>query len=178
MYESARVNQINQVSPYGSTTFTGEIGAPDRTQTLTLPADVQAALDAQQGTARQLGEFAEQFTPRVAEGLADPFNTADFGPAPTANPEERQRIESALFDRLNPQFDRDEDRLLNRLANRGIGQGSEAFGQATADFNRSKNDARLAATQFAALIWGSIPRPLWERSCSSSSESCPLGNER
>jgi hypothetical protein len=40
--ESAKVNQINQVSPYGSTTYSGEIGSPDRTQTTTLSPSQQA----------------------------------------------------------------------------------------------------------------------------------------
>lgn len=147
--ESARVNQINQVTPYGNVTFSGEVGSPERTQTLTLPASVQAILNQQRGIAGDLTGFAQQFIPRVAQGLSTPFNTADFGEAPVASPEERQRIERNLFERQEPLFERDEDRLRDRLANQGIAQGSEAFSGEFDDFNRFRNDARLASINAA-----------------------------
>lgn len=139
--ESALVNQIGQVTPFGNVSFSGEIGTPERTQTLTLPPEVQAALEGQQRIAGGLTGFAEQFVPRVAESLGTPFSTESLGPAPTAD---RQRIEDALLGRLEPLIARDEDRLRNRLANQGIAQGSEAFGSALDDFGRGRTDARLA----------------------------------
>ena len=143
--ESARVNQLNQISPYANVTYTGEIGEPSRTQTLTLPSTVQETLDIQNRIAGGLSGFAEDFIPSATSGLsAGPFRTSDYGPAPVASDAERARIERALFDRLNPQFDRDEGRLRNRLAVQGIPLGSEAFGQEIDEFNRSKTDARLA----------------------------------
>lgn len=147
--ESALVNQTNQRTPFGDVTFTGEIGTPERTQTLTLPAEAQRVLDAQTRIAGGLTGFAEDFVPRIAEGLSTPFSTEGLGPAPVADPAERQRIEANLFARLNPQFDRDEDRLRSQLANQGIGLGSEAFTNAFDDFNRAKTDARLAAANAA-----------------------------
>lgn len=146
VHESARVNQINTRGPFGDVTFSGEVGAPDRTQTLTLPAEVQKILDTQTGISGDLTNFASDFAPRVADSLSTPFNTSDVSQAPTFDPDERQRIEQSLFDRINPQFDRDEDRLRSQLANQGIGQGSEAFSSAFDDFNRGKTDARLAVT--------------------------------
>lgn len=59
--------------------------------------------------------------------------------------EDRQRVEDALFERLNPQLDRDRDRLESRLASQGIRMGSEAYKSAMGDLNRSTNDARLTA---------------------------------
>ncbi len=143
--ESARINQINQVTPQGSTTFTGQIGTPGRTQTLTLPPAAQAALDSQQNITKGLSAFAEGFVPRAAEGLSDQFNTANLDiQAPTADNAERQRIEDALFGRLEPLIARDQDRLNTKLANQGIGLGSEAFSNAQDDFGRQRTDARLA----------------------------------
>lgn len=147
--ESALVNQINQTTPFGSTRFTGTVGAPDRTQIITLDPQSQALLNQQRGIAGNLTDFASRFAPRVANSLASPFNTANLGQAPVADPAERQRIEANLFARQEPLFDRDEDRLRNRLANQGIAQGSEAFGSEFDDFNRFKADARLAATNAA-----------------------------
>ena len=143
VYESARVNQINSVNPQGSVTYSGEIGSPDRTQTTSLNPEAQRIFDAQQGVAGDLTNFANQYVPRVADSLSQPFNTADLGAAPTANPAERQRIEQGLMDRMDPYFERDEAAMQSRLANQGIGLGSEAYSAASDDFNRAKNDARL-----------------------------------
>jgi len=142
--ESAKVNQINQVGPYGNVTYTGDIGSPDRTQTTTLNPTAQAVLDGQQNVSRSLTDFAQEYVPRVAEGLETPFNTADVGQAPVANDAERQRIEDGLMDRLNPRFEKDEAALQTRLANQGIGVGSEAYSDAYDDFNQAKTDARLS----------------------------------
>jgi len=59
--------------------------------------------------------------------------------------EDRQRVEDALFERLNPQLDRDRDRLESRLASQGIRMGSEAYNSAMDDLGRNTNDARLTA---------------------------------
>lgn len=143
--ESAKVNQFNQVTPYGSVTYTGAIGSPDRTQTVSLPPELQKALEGQQRITGGLTQFAEQYVPRVAESLSTPFNTANIGVArPEASPEERQRIEDALFARLEPRFAQDEERLLTRLANQGIDIGSEAHAEGMDDLTRARNDARLA----------------------------------
>lgn len=143
--ESAKVNQINQVTPYGNVTFTGGIGEPDRTQTLTLDPQSQQILEQQRNVSGGLTDFAQQFVPRVAQGLETPFSTQSIAPRPEYNEETRSRVEQALFDRLNPQFDRDQERLETRLANQGIGLGSDAYSGAFEDFDRAKTDARLAA---------------------------------
>lgn len=58
---------------------------------------------------------------------------------------DRQRVEGALMDRMSRYIDNDREDLATRLANQGIGLGSEAFSDAQADFGRNVNDARLAA---------------------------------
>ena len=45
VYDSANVNQINEVGPYGSRTYTGEVGSPDRTVTTALSPDEQKKYD-------------------------------------------------------------------------------------------------------------------------------------
>ncbi len=57
----------------------------------------------------------------------------------------RQRIEGNLFDRLNPQLDRQQNMMENKLANQGIQLGSEAWRNAQDDQGRTANDLRLAA---------------------------------
>ena len=42
--DAAQLGQPNQVTPWGTTTYSGEIGSPDRTQTVTLNPEDQARL--------------------------------------------------------------------------------------------------------------------------------------
>lgn len=55
-----------------------------------------------------------------------------------------QRVEDALFSRLNPQIDRQRQLMETDLANRGIRPGSTAYSQAMGDFNRDLNDQRTS----------------------------------
>lgn len=57
----------------------------------------------------------------------------------------QNKVQEAILSRLEPQFQRDEDSMRTRLANQGIGMGSEAYNKDIDTFNRSKTDARLQA---------------------------------
>lgn len=59
--------------------------------------------------------------------------------------QDRQRVEDAIFSRLNPQIDRDREALQTRLANQGITQGSEAYNSGIDELNRQVNDQRMQA---------------------------------
>lgn len=55
---------------------------------------------------------------------------------------DRKRVEDALYARLNPQFQLDEDALRTRLSNQGLTQGTDAWNREMDVLNRSRNDAR------------------------------------
>lgn len=59
--------------------------------------------------------------------------------------EDRQRVESALMERMNPSLQQDRQALEARLASQGIGIGSQAYQAAMGDFSQQSNDARLGA---------------------------------
>lgn len=59
---------------------------------------------------------------------------------------DRTAVEQALFNRLNPQLDRDRAALENNLTNQGFQRGTQAFNDAMDQSNRQSNDARLAIT--------------------------------
>jgi len=67
-----------------------------------------------------------------------------YGPAGNFG-EDRQRIEAALMERMNPYIERDRNAMESRLANQGIGVGARAYSAAQGDFSRGVNDARLGA---------------------------------
>lgn len=75
---------------------------------------------------------------------------------PTADAATRKKVEDALFakatSRLDPRFAADEASMRSTLMNRGIVEGSEAWNNELANFNRSKNDATSNA------LWDSISK--------------------
>jgi hypothetical protein len=148
--ESALVNQINEVTPYGSLTYTGEIGGPDRTRTTSLTPEGQAQLDQRNQLATMLGGYALD---RAGQIDNDPFSLAGQPPLPTDFSADAQAVEQASFDRamglMNPQFDREEDRMKQELANRGIPIGQEAYTDVYDQFSTRKDNARLAAAMDA-----------------------------
>lgn len=58
---------------------------------------------------------------------------------------DRQRVENALMERMNPSLQQDRQALESRLASQGIGIGSQAYQAAMGDFSQQSNDARLGA---------------------------------
>ncbi|WP_339073046.1 tail fiber domain-containing protein [Sinorhizobium meliloti] len=58
---------------------------------------------------------------------------------------DRQRVEDALMQCMNPQLDRDRAALETRLTNQGLQPGSEAYNRAIDEANRSASDARFGA---------------------------------
>lgn len=66
-YDTAALNQIGTVGPWGETRFEGAIGSPDRRQVTVLNPQAQAAFDAQQQIARTLSEYGQTLSGRVAQ---------------------------------------------------------------------------------------------------------------
>lgn len=126
--ESALVNQINQVTPYGSTTYSGEIGSPNRTQTTTLSPEQQQQFDSQNQLAAILGNKAvgtagQLFNePYSMEGA--PEVGTDYSAARTAA---EDKVYGALTRNTERDFGRSDETLRSRLAAQGINQGSEAY---------------------------------------------------
>jgi len=146
--ESALMNQITQVTPWGSLSYTGELGSPDRTVTQTLAPAQQQMLEQNNQAGLQYGEIANNQLGAVAERFSSPVEFA--GAPPTADPEAWQRSYDAIINRNQPQASRQREMLETRLANQGIDIGSAAYGSAMDDYNRGQNDFSLAA-QNAAL---------------------------
>lgn len=145
--ESAIVNQVNQVTPFGNMTWSGDIGSPNRTVTQTLAPDQQAQLDLTNQAGIKYGQTANTQLDAVRGKLSQPVDFSALGTAPTVNDEYRSDVENALFSRINPQLDRDRDALITRLANQGITDtGSQAYMSAIDELNRKENDLRLGIT--------------------------------
>lgn len=69
---AAQYNQINQNNPYGSMSYTGNLGSADRTQNVTLNPQLQSLLDTQTGNANTLAGMGKNLLD--ATGNIAPFN--------------------------------------------------------------------------------------------------------
>ena len=144
----ANINMVNQYTPYGTLEYaqrgTSPDGTPQYSATQTLSPEQQTMLDLSNQAGIKYGQTANTQLDTLAGTLSAPLSFESLGAVPRANEQTRQATADALYGRLNPQFDRDFAALETRLANQGIGYGSEAYGAAMDDFNRARNDARLA----------------------------------
>jgi hypothetical protein len=153
------LGNVNQVGPYGSTsynqtdtyTMTGPDGQtyqiPRYTQTTTLSPEQQGLYNQQ----TQIGSKSNNLALNQLDTLGSVLGTratADGLPEVTNDfSADRSRVEQAMFDRINPQLERDRAGLENNLTNQGFQRGTEAFKEAMGEYGRNVNDSRLAITE-------------------------------
>ncbi|HAC57209.1 MAG TPA: hypothetical protein DCF73_02495 [Rhodobiaceae bacterium] len=149
----SELNMVNQYTPYGSLEYsqrgTGTDGTPLYSATTTLSPEQQQILNLQNQAGIQYGETANQQLSQVRDRLAQPLDYSSLGEAPRADQAAWDTAYNALLKRNQPQADQRLAALETRLANQGIGYGSEAWQRAMDDYNRGQNDFGIAA-QLAA----------------------------
>lgn len=180
--ESALVNQINQVSPFGTETYTGAIGSPGRTRTTALTPEGQQQLDLQNqiGTGL-LGLGSNPLLSQVEGAVGTPLNFEGLQGISGAGDLEGQGagLEQATFQRgqnlLQPDMDRQRDQLTTQLANQGIPEGSEAYNEAVGRMERGQQSqlenlalssvgaGRAEQTRLAGLEQGIRQQQIQER---------------
>lgn len=123
---------------------------------LTLPPEVQAALESQQRLGRQRSEFGEQMMGNAQEDIGRNQYWDELQPY---SYDTRQRAEDAIYQRaasrLDPRFQQEQDQLQTRLANMGLSSPTNAANQGAWDtFNRGKTDAYQTAMNEAIMGGG------------------------
>jgi hypothetical protein len=140
-------NRVNQVTPYGNLNYaetgTDSRGNPIWTATQTLSPAQQQLLDYQNQTSMGLGRLAGQGLGYVENMLNTPFDTSAL---PTTGFNPSQSYQDAYMQRLQPQIQQGQEQLQQRLANQGIGIGSEAYDRAMMQQQQRENDLLLGAT--------------------------------
>lgn len=140
-------NRANQWTPYG--TLTWKRGATDYdpwTQTVQLNETGQKLLDLNNQAQLGMGGLLQGATQRTQDAFNKPF---DFNSV--------QDVQNKAYDayksRLDPQWAQYGQSMDAKLANQGIGVGTEAYNNAMRSFNQGRNDAyqqaNLAAIQTA-----------------------------
>jgi hypothetical protein len=149
--EAARVataaNRINQVTPYGSLTYsqsgTDAYGNPTYTATQAFTPEQQRLLETQNRISSNLGDVATKGVSYVENMLNTPFNTAAL---PTTGFNPSQSYQDAYMQRLQPQITQNREALQQQLANKGIDIGSVAYDRAMQTQAQRENDLLAAAT--------------------------------
>jgi len=151
--ESAKVSQINEITPFGTSRYVGDIGDPSRTRITELPEDQQALVDLQRRLGLTLGgpamsralEIGEQPSFNL-EGLRELPGTEDLEGA-------AQPVEDATFGRImgmvRPQLDRARHDMTNDLTVRGLPVGGEAWNRSLEEFGEREDETSLKAAQEA-----------------------------
>jgi len=143
---NAQLGNVNQITPDGSLTYS-ESGSrsftdpnsgatyeiPQYTATQTLSGAQQAIKDQDDAASLNLSGLANQQSGFLKDYMAQPVDLSN------------EAVESRLYElgskRLDPRFDRQREQLETRLANQGIGLGTEAYDRAMEGFGQNENDA-------------------------------------
>ena len=143
--QSARLNNPNIVTPYGTQTTT--YGSQDYssdipTVTQTLSPEEQQIFDLNQQARTGLGEVSNQGLGAVRDVLGTQFDPSGL-PAEQINA--GQTAQDAIMSRLEPQIAQDREMQASTLANQGIPLGSEAYENAMRVQGQQENDLRTQA---------------------------------
>lgn len=154
----ANINMVNQVTPYGSLSYTqrgtASDGTPQYTATTTLSPAQQQMLDYENQTGIKTAGLASEYADRIRDATSPAFSLDRFGAAPAYDENARVAARERLVARQAPQFERDREALETRLLNQGVTLGSEAYSRGVDEFNRARNDFYLAADQQAGAEAG------------------------
>lgn len=148
---ATKANRINQYTPYGNLEYTykpeydssGKETGGGWSQTLNLTPQAQSALDQQLALNRKYGEVANIGFGKARQIFENPQLDTSMLPDRAINV--GQTAQEAILSRLQPNLDRQEEALRNRLANQGITLGSEAYNREINLQDQGANDLRMQA---------------------------------
>lgn len=151
---SARLNAVNQTTPYGSVNYdtigTENIGGnavPQYRQTVTLSPAEQQKLDQTNALTGQALTTAGKGLSNAQQTLSTPFNLDNVPQLPGTNDfsADRQRVTDALMGRFNQDFPKQQEDVISRMNAEGLQRGSAAYDTGMDTLNRSQVDAKNAA---------------------------------
>lgn len=141
--EAAAANRVNQNTVYGNLQYTqtgkDAQGNPMWTATQTLSPEQQKLYEQQTGLSQGMLGAAQQGMGNIDVSGVDQSQLPSYGMNPGEN------YTDAMMRQMNPQLERDQASLDQRLANQGIGIGSEAYKTAQEQQADAANRARLQA---------------------------------
>lgn len=148
-YRQAQLNAVNQTTPFGSISYTGQgdyNGLPTSySVNTTLSPEQQQLYNQNVGLQGQALSTAQGALPGAAANLGSAFDLSGLGAVPGLGPQGRNELTDAIMQRMAPDIEADRARTETRLANQGIALGSEAYDTANRQLERNINDQRTSA---------------------------------
>ena len=145
----AQLNMMNQYTPQGSLEYsqsgTWSDGTPKYAATQTLTPNQQRIADLGEQGSIGYGEAGNALLSNVKGMLSTPVDMAQFGAAPTYDENFRLQQRQNMVQRAQPDWDQQRTALETRLANQGIGIGSQAYNDEMQRYQRVYNDFLLGA---------------------------------
>ena len=145
----AQLNMMNQYTPQGSLEYsqsgTWADGTPKYVATQTLTPNQQRIADLGEQGSIGYGEAGNALLNNVKGMLSTPVDMAQFGAAPTYDENFRLQQRQNMVQRAQPDWDQQRTALETRLANQGIGIGSQAYNDEMQRYQRGYNDFLLGA---------------------------------
>jgi hypothetical protein len=145
----AQLNMMNQYTPQGSLEYsqsgTWADGTPKYAATQTLTPNQQQIADYGEQGAMGYGEAGNALLTNIKGMLSQPVDMAQFGAAPTYDENFRNTQRQNMVQRAQPDWDQQRTALETRLANQGIGIGSQAYNDEMQRYQRGYNDFLLGA---------------------------------
>jgi hypothetical protein len=138
---TAAGNRINQITPYGSLTYTegaaDSQGNPTYTANVNLSPDQQRLLEQQNKTSLGLGNLQQQGLGYVEKMISQPFDTSGL---PQTGINVGESMTDSIMRRLQPTIRMEQQQFDTAMANQGIPLGSEAYANAKRMFDERQND--------------------------------------
>jgi hypothetical protein len=138
---TAAGNRINQVTPYGTLTYTesgvDSQGNPKWTANVELSGDQKRLLEQQNRTSLGLGNLQEQGLNYVENMISKPFDTSGL---PQTGINAGEQMSESIMRRLQPTIQMEQNQFDAQMANQGIPLGSEAYANAKRMFDERQND--------------------------------------
>ena len=133
---ATKANRVDQYTPYGNMEYTSGVGGDEDRWRLdyNLSPVGQQLLDYQNQASLGLGQQTGQALDRVNQGLSQPFDYSSVGDVQNA-------AQNAVTSRLDPMWQQREQQMNTQLINQGLRPGTEAYSNASRDFNVGRNDA-------------------------------------
>jgi hypothetical protein len=158
---NATLGATNQVTPYGSLTYTktggeqvGDNFVPSYTATQTLSPQQQAIMDQQQALQRQALGLAPTVLENVNRSIAQPLNFDGLPAMAGDQAKFRDEAYNALTARSTDSINRAVGLKETALRNQGVAEGSVAWNRAMQPFEQSRVDASQQGTINAGNLAG------------------------
>ena len=160
------LNNTNQVTPYGSTTFNQTGGytdpqsgqfVPSYTENTSLAPQLQSVLSGTENAANSLVPTVNTLAGQANTSATNPLNvnsanntTIQNGPQ-ALDPSVAQAAYSASTQFLQPQFQQQTEDLQDQLARQGISVGNQGYNNATNQLQNTQNAALTGAANNAVV---------------------------